>query len=501
LAIRGLALGITISIVLPAFAASAAFAQEMPADPSNLPPPELSTAEKAAVDSLTLPPLPPWTGDFDGMKKRRVIRILVANSKTLYFIDRGRELGIDHDYAVAFEKALNAKYKTGSLKIRIALIPVPRDKLLSGLLDGTGDIAAGALTITPERWETVDFATPLASGVHEVLVTGPAAPTLSTLNDLSGLEIQARASSSYFTHLKAFSDDMVSRGLKPIQLDAAEEDLEDEDLLEMVNTGLLPFVVVDRYKALLWAKVFKQIAVREDLVLNQGGDIAWAIRKESPLLKAEIDAFMKTHKVGSTFGNMLVTRYLKNTKFLKNAYSPEELKKYERLVSVFKKYSGQYSFEYLMMVAQGFQESQLDQTAQSHRGAVGVMQLLPSTAADPAIGVTGIDKDPDKNIQAGIKYMALLRDKYVNDPAISDKNKLLMTFAAYNAGPGNLRKFRRLAEKMKLDPNVWFDNVEIAAAKIVGVETVQYVSNIYKYFIAYDLVEKRKAKLAAGGNN
>ncbi len=129
------------------------------------------------------------------------------------------------------------------------------------------------------------------------------------------------------------------------------------------------------------------------------------------------------------------------------------------------------------------------------------MQLLPSTAADPSIGVTGIDKDSEKNIQAGIKYMALLRDKYVNDPAISDKNKLLMTFAAYNAGPGNLRKFRRLAEKMKLDPNVWFDNVEVAAAKIVGVETVQYVSNIYKYFIAYDLVEKRKAKLAAGGAN
>ncbi len=244
-ALRGVALGLLLAMA----AASHAVAQETAADPSKLPPAELTAAEKAAVDKLVLPPLPAWTGDFDGMKKRRAIRILVANSKTLYFIDKGRELGIDHDYAVAFEKALNAKYKSGSLKIRVVLIPVPRDKLLSGLVDGTGDIAAGALTITPERWEIVDFAAPIASGVHEVVVTGPSAPPLGSLNDLAGLEIQVRASSSYYTHLKAFSDDMVSRGLKPIQLDPAQEDLEDEDLLEMVNSGLLPFIVVDRYKA------------------------------------------------------------------------------------------------------------------------------------------------------------------------------------------------------------------------------------------------------------
>jgi membrane-bound lytic murein transglycosylase MltF len=489
----------SLTFLLAAYAP--AFAQEAPADLSKLPAPELSAAEEAAVDKLGLPPLLQWTGDFDGMKQRRVVRILVANSKTLYYLDRGRELGIDHDYAVAFEKALNAKYKTKSLKIRVALIPVPRDKLLSGLVDGTGDIAAGALTITPQRWEIVDFADPLASGVREVLVTGPSAPPLKSLNDLAGLEIQVRKSSSYYTHLKAFSDDMVSRGLQPILLDAAQEDLEDEDILEMVNTGLLPFAVVDRYKASLWAKVFKDITVREDLVVNQGGDIAWAIRKNSPLLKAEVDAFMKTHKVGTKFGNILVSQYLKNTKLLKNAYAPEQLKKFEHLVAIFKKHSEAYSFEYLMMMAQGFQESQLNQSARSDRGAVGVMQLLPSTAADPSIGIKGIGKDADKNIEAGVKYMALLRDRYLNDPAISDKDKVLMTFAAYNAGPGNLRKFRRLAEKMNLNPNVWFDNVEVAAAKIVGIETVQYVSNIYKYYIAYDLVEKRKARIASGDTN
>jgi membrane-bound lytic murein transglycosylase MltF len=148
-----------------------------------------------------------------------------------------------------------------------------------------------------------------------------------------------------------------------------------------------------------------------------------------------------------------------------------------------------YDFDHLMMVAQGFQESQLDQKRRSPRGAIGVMQLLPSTAADPSVGVAGIEQDVEKNIHAGIKYMSVLRDRYLDDPAIDAKNRMLLSFAAYNAGPGNLQRFRRLAEKSRLDPNVWFNNVEIAAGKIVGSETVQYVSNIYKYYIAYTLVQ------------
>jgi membrane-bound lytic murein transglycosylase MltF len=121
------------------------------------------------------------------------------------------------------------------------------------------------------------------------------------------------------------------------------------------------------------------------------------------------------------------------------------------------------------------------------------MQMLPSTAADREIGINGIDASAEKNVQAGAKYMALLRDRYVNDPKISEKDRTLMTFAAYNAGPGNLLRFRSLAEKSGLDPNVWFDNVEIAASKIVGQETVQYVSNIYKYYIAYEMVRRNEA--------
>jgi membrane-bound lytic murein transglycosylase MltF len=461
------------------------------AEDAALPPATLTPAEDAALNKFVLPIPPSWTGDFDGMKERRLIRILVVPSKTLYFHDRGLERGLDTEYARAFEAAINKKIKSKSLKMRVALIPVARDRLLTALNEGEGDIAAGALTITPEREALVDFTAPIATGVREIVVTGPASPALAGVEDLAGKTIPLRKSSSYYAHIQALSDKLVAEGKPAIVIQPMEEDVEDEGILEMVNAGLLPMAVVDRYKGNFWAQILKDIKVREDLTVNEGGTIAWAVRKDSPLLQAEITAFMKTHKLGTSFGNTVVARYYKSTKALKKAYSPEAVAKFKSLIAVFKKYAGEYDFDYLMMVAQGFQESQLDQQLTSPRGAVGVMQMLPSTAADPLVGIKGIDKNAEKNIQAGIKYMAILRDKYLSDPALDDKNRTLLTFAAYNAGLGNLKKFRRLAEKEDLDPNVWFYNVELSAAKIVGAETVQYVSNIYKYYLAYKLIEAR----------
>lgn len=459
------------------------------AEAVTLPPADLTPAEEAEIAALAMPLPPPWLGDFDGMKERRLIRVLVAHSKTLYFLDRGMERGIDAEYARAFEAHLNRKMKTKSLKMRVALVPVSRDMLIPALEKGLGDIAAGAMTITPERAARVDFTAPVATGVREVVVTGPKAPDLNSLDDLAGQTVPLRKSSSYYTHIKALSDRLVAAGKAPIRIQEMEEDLEDEGILEMVNAGLLPLAVVDRYKGNFWAQVLADLKVRDDLVVNEGGTIAWAVRKGSPLLQAEIADFMTDHKVGTSFGNTVVNRYAKSTKALKNAYSEESIQKFKTTVALFEKYAEQYDFDHLMMVAQGFQESQLNQKARSPRGAVGIMQLLPSTAADPSVGITGIDEDAERNIQAGIKYMALLRDKYLDDPSLDARSRTMMTFAAYNAGPGNLRKFRRLAEKDGLNPNVWFGNVEVAAARIVGAETVQYVSNIYKYYIAYKLIE------------
>lgn len=456
----------------------------------------LTAKEEKQLDKMALPVPKPEFGDYDSMQKRRLIRILVPYNKPFYFVDRGRQLGATYELGIAFDDFLNKKIKSKSLRMRVAFIPTPRDQLVPGLLAGKGDIAAGGLTITPERQKLVAFADPTAVNVKELIVMGLNAPPLASLDDLSGREVTIRPTSSYHEHLTAINERFKKDGKKPIKLIAADEDLETGALLEMANAGLVSYTVADDYVAAFWSRVFDQIKVREDLVVHDGGEIAWMIRKDSPLLLAEINEFMKTHKQGSAFMNALIGKYMKSTKYVKNATSEAEMQKFAALVGLFKKYGSEYDFDYLMLLAQGYQESQLDQTARSPRGAVGVMQLLPETAASPEVGIPGIDKDSEKNIHAGARYLRRMTDRYLSDPGLDQKNKTLMAFAAYNAGPGNLNKFRRLAEKSGLNKDIWFDNVEIAAAQVVGRETVDYVSNIYKYYVAYKLSQEREQAAA-----
>jgi membrane-bound lytic murein transglycosylase MltF len=474
--------------------APTALAQEAPADSA--------AKDSGTISESLLPTNEAWIGDLDGMRKRRTVRLLVPYSKTFYFVDKGgKQAGITYDVGHAFEEWLNKREKTKTLKISVVFIPVARERLLSGLADGTGDIAAGNITVTEERAKIVQFADPFAKDIKEVLVTGPTAAPIATLDDLAGREIHVRHSSSYFEHLEKLSGTLEAKGLKPIAIAELDDELEDEDALEMVNAGLLPWVVVDEHKAVIWTSVFTKLTVRSDLAINDGGEIAWAMRKDSPQLLEVVNEFTKTHKVGTTFGNILKKRYLTGDSFVKRSTSTEELEKFQAIAQFFKKYGEQYDFDWLMIAAQGYQESKLDQSARSPRGAVGVMQLLPSTAADKSVGITGIDESTENNIHAGAKYLRTLVDKYLDDPALDRKNRTLMAFAAYNAGPGNLRKFRKVAANSGLDPNVWFHNVEHAAADIVGRETVQYVSNIYKYYVAYRLANERGEERAKAKQN
>jgi membrane-bound lytic murein transglycosylase MltF len=445
---------------------------------------EVSTAPKYTIREVL-------RNDFDEMVKYREIRVLVVNSKTYFFLDKGQQRGITHDFLKEFEKFVNKKIEAKTLKTHIVFIPVSRDELIPGLLKGYGDIAAANLTITPERQRSVDFSDPLLSGVKEVVITGPASPPIRSLDDLAGKEVYVRKSSSYYESLLELNTGFKKSGKKPVKLILADENLEDEDLLEMVNAGLIPMIIVDHHKAQFWQQIFADIQVHADIAVRSGGEIAWAFRKNSPKLKSVINEFVKANKQGTVIGNMLFMKYLKDVKYVKNALSEKELQKYNNTVDLFKQYAGKYDFDYLMITAQAYQESGLDHSKKNKSGAVGIMQVLPSTAADPNVNIPEIQK-LENNIHAGVKYLRFLVDQYFKDEPMSDGNRLLFAFAAYNAGPGNLIKIRQKTAEMGLDPNVWFYNAEIAAAKIIGRETVQYVSNIYKYYVAYKLIQERE---------
>jgi membrane-bound lytic murein transglycosylase MltF len=432
-----------------------------------------------------------WEGDLAEMVERRLIRVLVTYSKTNYFLDGARQRGLTYEAFDAFEDWLNEELGTGTLKVYVAMIPVHRDRLLPGVAEGLGDIAAAGITITDERRALVDFSEPLMSGVREVVVTGRGIERPVSLDDLSGRAVYVRESSSYFQSLESLNERFKQAGRDPVLLVLADEYLEDEDILEMVQAELVPMTIVDEHKAKLWEQIYDQITVHYDLAVREDGLISWAFRKSSPELAAVLNRFVREHRKGTLLGNIVFKRYLASAQRVTNAWASEERKRFEELLPYFETYARRYGFDPLMMVAQGYQESGLDQSVVSRSGAVGIMQLLPSTAEDESVGIPDV-RAFENNIHAGIKYMAWIRDTYFDDDSVDSRNKALFALASYNAGPNRIRRLRREASERELDPNLWFRNVEILAAEEIGRETVTYVSNIYKYYAAYRFIAERE---------
>jgi membrane-bound lytic murein transglycosylase MltF len=440
----------------------------------------------------------PWTGDLEGMIQRRYIRMLVTFSKTNYFIDLAEQHGATYDAGKAFEKFVNARLRTGNLPVHVLFIPVSRDRLFQALVEGRGDIAAAGLTITPERQKVVDFGIPFVSEIQELVVTSAGQPRISSAEDLSGREVHVRRSSSYHESLVSLNARLKDAGREPVRIVEASEQLEDEDILELVNAGVIPATVVDSHIAGAWSPVFPGIVVHSAAV-RTGGRIAWAVRRSAPQLREVVDAFAAANQKGTLAFNVVFQRYFKNSQWIRNAASESERRKFQQTVAFFRKYGDQYQFPYLLLAAQAYQESQIDQTKRSHAGAVGVMQIKPSTAAGDPINITGVEKSTERNIQAGVKYLRFIIDRYYANEPMDRVTKGLFAVASYNAGPARVAGLRRKAEAMGLDPNRWFGNVEIVAAREIGRETVTYVSNIYKYYVTFQLLTaqmeaRRKAR-------
>ena len=431
----------------------------------------------------------PFRGDFDELIQRRLIRVGTVFNRTHYFVDKGVPRGLTYDGFKRFEDDLNSRLNTGLLRVHVVIVPLTRDQLFSALEAGKVDLVAAALTVTPRRRTLVDFSTPTRSSVSEIVVTAPGAPSVATPDDLSGREVFVRKSSSYYESLIELNKSLASRHRPLIAIKEAPEALEDDDVLEMVNGGLVELTVMDDFMVDFWRKVFTDIQP-QPAVMRADGELAIGIRKNNPRLREFVNTWIAQVGTRSTFANVLNRRYLQQTKYVKNAAADAERQKLQTLVKLFETYGNQYNVDYLLMAAQGYQESQLDQSARSHVGAIGVMQIMPATGKDLAVGdIT----QTEANIHAGVKYFRFMMDEFYRDEPMDDLNKGLMTLASYNAGPGRMRQLRRETAKRGLDSNRWFGNVERVVSERIGRETVTYVNNIYKYYVAYRLVVDRQA--------
>jgi len=428
--------------------------------------------------------LAPSTGDLPEIRKRKFLRALVTYSRTDFAImPDGRPLGLQVELLRQYENMLNRGVRREVDRVHIILIPTTFDRLLPDLLAGRGDIAASLLTVTRKRKRLVAFATGEGMGVNEILVTGKHIQPVPTIEALAGRTILVLRNSSYAEHLRALNRRLLAKGKRPIKVREADAHLLSEDILDMVNAGIVDMTVIDDYKARAWAPLLPNIRLQEDIVIKRGNAIGWAVRRNNPQLLASLSAFARTVRQGTLLGNMLFKRYY-NAGWLKNPLADDKLSRFRKAIRVFERYAPRYGFDPLAVAAQAFQESGLDQRKRSPRGAIGILQVLPSTAADRHVRIENIHT-LDGNVHAALKYMAFLRDHYFSAAAIRPLDRLAFTWAAYNAGPAKVQRMRALARDMGLNPNVWFGQVELAAARLTGRETVRYVRNIFKYYLAY----------------
>ncbi len=439
-----------------------------------------------------------YTEDLDALLKRKYIRVLTTYNRTNFFLSHGKLRGFEYALLRQYQKALNKGVTRRELQVVFEFIPVARDRLIPDLVEGYGDIAAAGLTVTSERLKQIDFTKPYLTGIDEVLVTHKSVAPIQDVTALSGNSLFVRRSSSYYESLLDLNRQLVAQGLRPAKIVPADENLETEDILELVNSGAIARTVCDSHIAAAWAEILTDIRIVGDLTFRKGADIAWAVRKTSPALKTSLDRFAKNHKKGTRLGNILFRRYYEQTTWIKNPLAGNPGKKLVAYAPLFKEYAAEYGFDWRLISAMAFQESGFDHKKVSPQGAVGIMQVRPETAADPKVGIPDISSVAN-NIQAGVKYLKFLQDQYFNDAAILPQDQVRFSLAAYNAGPGRMRRARKKALRMQLDPNRWFRNVEMAMLKIVGQETVRYVSNINKYYViysnAYQQVEKREAAI------
>lgn len=492
-----------VTVALPFILAPACTNEPPPRAPHSAehqaapsPEPHAATDTRSPDNPVVAFVLRKWTGDLDGMIERRYIRVLTTYSKTNFFLDRLNERGLVVDAFRQFEDDLNKRLNNTNIRVHVVIVPVANDDLIPALLEGRGDIVAAGKIITAWRKAQVDFTNPTRKGVSSIVVTGPRVPPIATVEDLSGREVYLRESDISMQNVQRFNAKLAASGKPPVKIRPAPEVLADEDLLEMVNAGLVPMTMVDDYVGEFWKQVFPDIVLNTGAAVRTDGQTAMMIRKNSPKLMAQLNAFIERYPEGSLKRNELLQKYLKSVTYAKAATSKEDAARFQQVVGFLRKYSDEYKLDYLLMAAQGYQESGLNQNKKSAVGAIGVMQVLPVTGAEMKVGDV---KELDPNIHAGVKYVRFMMDKYYANEPMDQLNKGLFTFASYNAGPARIQELRGRAATRGLDPNRWFNNVEILAAESIGRETVQYVSNIYKYWLAYTMLmedeqERSKAR-------
>jgi len=463
---------LSITLLFVSFALTTSQAKTEAFESSNL----IQNSMKGRINDV-------FIGDLAEIRKRRILRVLVSYNRTNFFHTIKGQRGLENDLVQAYIKYLNRGPRKERYQTHAVFLARPFNKLFSELKAGKGDIIASGLTITPERQAAVDFTIPYIRNIQEILVSNKHLATVQRLEDLSEKQIIVVANSSYVIHLEQANQALGLLGLPGIEIIQADPALEAEDLLEMVNAGLFEYTVVDNHIAEIYQRKFSDLKVYEDFIFYFGGKIAWAINHNQPKLKRSLNDFLYKNAIpGRLLGNIIYKKYFKNAFWIEKPLSLTALNTTPCLQYYFEKYAESYDFDWFLIASQAYQESRFKQNIKSPAGAYGIMQIKYSTASSKAVNIPNI-KNLEDNIHAGVKYLAFIRDFYFSTPDYTPEDRINFSLAAYNAGPGRIRRLQRDALARGLDPYKWFYNVEILARQFIGHETVNYVTKIQKTMI------------------
>lgn len=428
-----------------------------------------------------------------GVIERRYLRVLTSPNSFDYFIDQGHHGGYQYELVKKFTRHLNRKYvkDRAEVQIQFQLLPVPNDRLIPMLLEGRGDLIATRLTITPERSTQVLFSTPYRE-VDELVVTHDQTGEHQFLHDLSGQTVAVRETSSYYASLVALNEKLESEGKQPVHIETVDEELGTESILALVAARRCDFTIADSIVAESAVAIWPELRILQGMAIREGGQLAWATHLTATDLAEEMNVFLARYKQGSRLGNVAVQKYFERDQSLRARVGTEAGGPLSAYDDMFKRHAQPHDFDWRLMAALAYQESRFEPDAHNRSGAVGLFQIKPMTAREPYIDIPNIEgpENVENNIEAGIKYLAWIKARYFDsDPEMQDRDRMRMALAAYNAGPRTLINARRRAEKMQLDPNRWFRNVELALLSMRKTEPVKYVSEINRRYLSYIMLE------------
>lgn len=419
-----------------------------------------SQSNKKNTDRKTkeeMPAIQPVNIDLPQIREDGKLTALTSYSSTSYFIYRGQVMGYEYELLKRLVNHLE-------LELEIKVVE-DMDQIINMLLRGEGDIISHGLTVTRERQKRVQF-TDYHTTTHQVLVQRkPKNWRKMKLHEIDeelvkdpleliGKKVHVRKNSSYYKRLQNLMDEIGGE----IEIVPVSGDLETEEIIRMVAEGEIDYTVADQNIAYINAAYYPILNVQTAVSFNQR--IAWAVRPNSPKLLEAVNGWITKMK-RSTDYYVIYNKYFKNRRAYRSRAKSDLLSTKSDRISgyddLIKQYADSVGWDWRLLAAQVYKESQFDPTAKSWAGARGLLQLMPATAKELGYKPGNLKK-AETSISAGTDYLAYLQEYWAEIPDSIERVKFIL--ASYNVGKNHIRDARKLAEEYEANPDIWTGNVE-----------------------------------------